>query len=276
MSTVGKWDPLKARDKADVITMAHDGLTSNGKPICALDIGDADIKGHVSVIPGATISVTSGGSVGDSAWVNAGTSGIEPGWSSTDANVGIDDVQEPFSGGFYTPGPTQIDKVKYTYFLDQPVNYKLSDLSGKTLVVADATLWVTDSVSIGTGEFIEVAPGASLKLYVSAASAVIGGSGVINDGGSAAAFQYFGLPTNTSIDYKGNSAFYGVIYAPQATLKLGGGGTTDMDFNGSITVASLTMNGHYHVHYDESLKPSVPGPIIISSWKEVDPNGSIQ
>jgi hypothetical protein len=188
----------------------------------------------------------------------------------------MDDVQEPFSGGYSTPSNFTIGKVKYTYYLNQSVNYKLSSLSGKVLVTGNATLWVTDSVSIGTGEFIEIAPGGSLKLYVSAASATIGGSGVVNDGGFAKDFQYFGLPTNTSIDYKGNSAFYGTIYAPQATLKLGGGGTTDMDYNGSITVALLTMNGHYHVHYDESLQPSLPGAIIVSDWNEVDPNGPIQ
>jgi len=275
-STLGKWDPLKARDKGDVLTMSHDGLTSNGKPLYAMDIGDADIKGHVSVVPGATINLTSGGSVGDSAWVSAGTQGVEPGWSSTGANVGIDDVQQPFSGGYYTPVGTTIGKVKYTYYLDQSANYKLGSLSGKVLVVGNATLWVTDSVNIGTGDFIEIAPGASLKLYVSAASATIAGQGVVNDGGFAKDFQYFGLPTNTSIDYKGNSAFYGVIYAPEAALKLGGGGTTDIDYNGSLTVASLTMNGHYHIHYDESLQPAQAGAFVVSAWNEVDPNGPPQ
>ena len=276
-STGGKWDPAKARDKADVITMAHDGVTANKKPIYALDVGDADIKGHVAIVPGATINMTSGGSVGDSAWVGAGTPGIEPGWSSADANVGIDDVQEPFSGGYYTPTLISASKVPYNYVLDASVNYKIGSLSGKVLVSAsNVVLWVTDSLSIGSGEFIEILPGASLKLYVSAASATIAGQGVVNDGGFAKDFQYFGLPTNTSIDYKGNSAFYGVIYAPQASLKLGGGGTLDMDFNGSITVASLTMNGHYHVHYDESLQPAIPGPIVVNSWNEVDPNAPIQ
>jgi len=275
-STNGKWDPLKARDKGNVITMAHDGLTSNGKPLYALDIGDADIKGHVSVIPGATVNLTSGGSVGDLSWVNAGTQGIEAGWSATDANVGIDDVKPPFSGGYSTPVLTSGNKVPYNYVLDQSVNYQLSKLSGRVLVTGNATLWVTDDVSIGSGDFIEIAAGASLKLYVSAPSASIAGQGVINDGGSANGFQYFGLPTNTSIDYKGNSAFYGIIYAPEAALKLGGGGTTDMDYTGSMTVASLAMNGHYHIHWDEGVQNLLASAIIVSTWNEVDPNGPIQ
>ncbi len=276
-STDGKWDSLKARDKADVITMARDGLTANGKPLYAVDVGDADIRGHVIATAGATINVTSGGSVGDSSWVSAGMQGIEPGWSSTDANVGMDDVQEPFSGGYYTPTLIAGNKALYNYVLDLPGNYKISSLSGKVLVAAtNVVLWVTDDLTIGSGDFIEIAPGASLKLYVSAALATIGGQGVINDGGCASAFQYFGLPTNTSIDYKGNSAFYGVIYAPEAALKLGGGGTTELDFSGSITVASLTMNGHYHVHFDESLVPAQPPPLVVSRWTEVDANGPVQ
>jgi Tfp pilus assembly protein PilX len=275
-STDGKWDPLKAGDGADVITLARDGLTANGKPIYALDVGDADIKGHVTAPSGSTINVTAGGSVGSSSWVNTGTAGIEPGWSSTDASVGIDDVQEPFSGGYYTPGPTTVGKVKYQYYLNQSANYKLSTLSGKTLVTANAVLWVTDDVNIGTGEFIQIADGASLKLYVSAPSAVIGGQGVVNESGLAKNFTYYGLPTNTSIDYKGNSAFYGTINAPQAAVKLGGGGTTDYDFNGSLIVDRLTMNGHYHIHYDESLGTVVPLPLVVSSWNEVDPNAAVQ
>jgi Tfp pilus assembly protein PilX len=277
MSTDGKWDATKARDKGDVITMARDGLTSNNKPIYAVDVGDADIKGHLITIPSATVNVTSGGSVGESSWVNTGTQGIEPGWSSTDANFGLDDVQEPFSGGYYTPTEIPGNQVPFNYVLALPGNYKISRLTGRVLVSApNVVLWVTDDLSIGSGEFIQITNGASLALYVSAPSATIAGQGVINDTGHASAFSYFGLPTNTAIDYKGNSAFYGTIYAPEATLKLGGGGTTDFDFNGSISVYSLTMNGHYHLHYDESLRPSVPPPIVVKSWNEVDPNGPIQ
>src|SRR5439155_17082619 len=140
-----------------------------------------------------------------------------------------------------------IGKVKYTYNLDQSANYKLSILSGKLLVTGNATLWVTDDVNIGSGDFIQIAAGASLRLYVSAPSAVIGGQGIVNTDGYAKNFQYYGLPTNTSIDYKGNASFVGTIKAPQATLKLGGGGTSDYDFIGSAVVRSLTMNGHFHI-----------------------------
>jgi len=102
-STNGMYLAALARDNGDVITNGKDGLTANNKPLYALDIGDADIKGHVSTGPNGTAHITSGGSVGDNAWVNAGSSGVEVGWSANDANVDIHDVTDPFGGNYFTP-----------------------------------------------------------------------------------------------------------------------------------------------------------------------------
>ena len=271
-STNGMYLAALARNNGDVITNAKDGVTSNNKPLYALDIGDADIKGHVSTGPNGTVNITSGGSVGDNAWVNAGNPGIETGWKANDANVDIKDVTQPFTGNYFVPVGATKGNVDYNYVLDQNGNYKLdTTLSGKILVTGNATLWVTGNVNIGSGEFIEVAAGATLKLYVSGASTVIGGQGIVNDTGYAKNFQYYGLPTNTSIDYKGNSTFTGTINAPEADVKLGGGGNSDQDFIGSAVVKSLTMNGHFHVHYDEALQPAIPDGYLVASWNEVDP-----
>ena len=276
-NTLGKYDSAKSKDNGNIVTDASDGLTSNGKPLYALEVGDADIKGHVTTGPTGTVDVTSGGTVGDSAWVTAATPGVKPGWQSNDANLDIPDVQLPdFSGGYSTPGAVTIGKVKYTYYLPIDGNYKLdTTLGGKVLVTGNATLWVTGDVNIGTGDYIQIAPGASLKLYVSGASAVIGGQGIVNSDGYARGFQYYGLPTNTSIDYKGNSSFTGTINAPEADLKLGGGGTTDYDFVGSAVVKTFTMNGHFHIHYDEALRAAANG-FVVSSWNEVDPNAPLK
>jgi hypothetical protein len=274
---LGRWDPATTivRDHGDVLTDAADGLTSNGKPLYALDVGDADIKGHVTTGPSGTVNVTSGGSVGDVAWVSAGTVGVESGWQSHDGNLDIHDVQPPdFSTGYFTPSSKKVGKVNYSFYMGQSGNYKLSSLSGAVYVAGDVTLWVTDSVNLGSSDYIYLAPGATLKLYVSAPSATIGGQGIINTDGYARSFQYLGLPTNTSVDYKGNSSFTGVINAPQADVKIGGGGTSPYDFVGSCVVNSLTMNGHFSIHYDEALRPVViNNGYLVGSWNEVDPNG---
>jgi hypothetical protein len=67
-----------------------------------------------------------------------------------------------------------------------------------------------------------------------------------------------------------------MINAPQAHLKLGGGGNIDYDFSGALIVGSLTMNGHYRVHYDEGLKKVLSPPLVVRSWNEVNPNAPVQ
>jgi len=39
-------------------------------------------------------------------------------------------------------------------------------------------------------------------------------------------------------------------------LSVGGGGNDVSDFVGSIVTRSMTLNGHYNIHYDESLEQS--------------------
>ena len=265
-STNGRWDPAKTKAGGDVRTNARDGK------VAAIDVGNANIKGHVGTGPLGVVDVGSGGSVGDLAWVNASTQGIESGYRTDDENMDISDVKEPFSGGAFTPIGHKVGKINYTYVLPLDGNYKLSSISGKVLVTGNATLWVTDSVAFATGDFIQIAPGASLKLYVSAATATIGGNGVINGDGSANSFAYYGLPTNTSLKMNANAKFTGTVYAPQANFHLGGGGSDPYDFNGACVVNTVKMNGHFHFHYDEALRKLIPGRYVANSWDELDPN----
>jgi hypothetical protein len=116
---------------------------------------------------------------------------------------------------------------------------------------------------------IEIAPGATLKLFVSAPSANIGGNGVVNNGGNALNFQYYGLPSNTSLSMSGNAAFTGVIYAPQAALSLGGGGNNNYDFVGGSVTKTAKLNGHFNFHYDECLKQGPAREYVITAWNEI-------
>lgn len=82
-------------------------------------------------------------------------------------------------------------------------------------------------------------------------------------------FAYYGLPGVTSMTFSGNQQFVGVIYAPEVVLKMNGGGSSDLDIAGALVVQSLTINGHFHVHYDESL--AIYGPskgFVATSWRE--------
>lgn len=82
-------------------------------------------------------------------------------------------------------------------------------------------------------------------------------------------FEYYGLAGVTQVSLKGSSDFIGVIYAPDAQLTLGGGGS-GFGLAGAIVVQNLTMNGNnYKMHYDQSLKLYGPSRgFVATAWRE--------
>lgn len=264
-STGGRYDASKSRDKGDVAT--NSGL------INSLSVGNAEIYGHASTGPGGSVSVGSNGGVGSKAWLDAGNHGIQPGYTSDDMNVAFPDVLPPFSGGASTPTSGTVSGTSYNYVLGSG-NYEMSSLSmsgnQKMIITNNAVLFVRGNISISGNAQILIASGASLKLYVEGASASIGGNGVMNTDARALDFSYYGLPTNTSVTMSGNAAFTGTIYAPNAALSMGGGGSTTYDFVGASISGTVTMNGHYNFHYDESLGNIGPRRgYIVTSWNEI-------
>ena len=166
------------------------------------------------------------------------------------------DLVAPPSSGSFTPTPGIIDGTNYQYVLGSQT-YLLSNLalgsSSKMRVIGNAVLYVTGDISMAGTAFIEISPGASLKLYAGSPSASIGGYGIINNAGNATNFQYYGLSSNTSVSLSGNRSFVGVIYAPGAALSLSAGGADTYHFVGAAVAKTITVNGHWSFHYDENL-----------------------
>ena len=277
-STLGKYDRTKNKPSGDVATNGSD--TASGKNfIPAIDVGEADIKGHVSTVPNGTAQVGAGGSVGDLAWVDGGSPGIQPGWGDGhDNRFDFSIVPVPFTTGYGSPAGGTVGTNNYTCILDGGLNrnYRVNNFSGKVLVTGDVNLLVTDTFNFGSGDFVYIAPGATLKVWVAAPVAVLGGNGVINSDGYAIGFQYYGLAQNTSFKFSANAAFTGTIYAPRADFTLGGGGGNDYDFVGACVVDTVKMNGHYHFHFDEALRGKLWKGYVPVAWNEVDPNGAVQ
>src|SRR3989441_3562676 len=119
-STNGMYDPNPAKTKAIGDVRSNAGA---GK-LAAIGIGNADIKGHLTTGPFGVVEITGGGSVGDIAWVNAGTPGVQPGYRTADNNLEILDVKEPFSGGAFSPGrrPRGGQTKQFVSFPDTPYN----------------------------------------------------------------------------------------------------------------------------------------------------------
>jgi hypothetical protein len=268
-STGGTYDPAKARDHGDISTLS----SADG----AINIGNGQVKGSVHTGPGGTQGVTatvgSGGSVGDSAWVDNKKSGWEDGHFADDETRRIDDVTLPDLTWMNAKwGRYNVSGLgKFQYKLDNSSPWKITDLNGSIYVGSkDVVLYVRGGFKVPTGGQIYIAPGASLTIYVESTTATIDGQGIVNATGIAGNFNYYGLPSNTALNFGANASFVGNIYAPEAFFTLGGGGSTTYDFVGRSVTKAVKMNGHYHFHYDEAL------PLVASfdgyaamSWNEL-------
>lgn len=110
-------------------------------------------------------------------------------------------------------------------------------------------MWANSSITISTGATLRVFAGNNIDL---------GGFGIVNQTGNAANFTLNGLPACRDIKLHGNGSFVGVIYAPSADLTLIGGGSGDEDFSGAAILRSITLDGHWRIHFDEALQRNGP------------------
>lgn len=263
-NTNGKYDPAKNKDGGDIAT--------NSSVEDSLNLWNAEIYGTAATGPGGNVKLGANGSVGTKTWVSSGTKGLEPGRSRDDMNVYFPDVKRPWSGIAFPPIAGTVSGTNYNYVLGDG-NYQMEDLElasdQKIYITGNAKLLVTDEIDITGNAQIIIAPGASLQLYMEGETAKIAGNGLANNNNKAGAFSYWGLPSNKNVMMAGNATLTGTIYAPQAELVLGGGGSNTYDFMGAAVANSVKFNGHYQFHYDESLKFYGPKRgYTITSWNE--------
>lgn len=150
-------------------------------------------------------------------------------------------------------------------------DYLTATLSGSVYIAAPVRMYVTTTLNISD---LIIKPGGSLKLYTSAASASLAGNNSANSDGTADAFSYWGLPSNTSVTFSGNAKFIGTIYAPNADFTMNGTGhDTYYDFSGASITKTARLNGHFNFHYDEALGRMGPfRGYIIDQWIEMPPS----
>jgi len=253
-STLGRYDPLKAGDRGDIV--CAEGIKDS------LYIGNADVFGHVYTGPTATVRVGPNGGVGTHAWRNAGNrGGIQSGYWIKDFNMSFPDVSPPYSSA-PTPSGGNYNGVNYNTILGAG-NWMINRLSGNTIVTGNATILVTDRIDYHGGS-LEIAPGASLKIYMAGEQTSIGTT--INANSSSTNLYYYGLPSNKQIDIKtGGAAFTGAIYAPNAELFING---SNQLFGGAV-VNGARLVGNCQLHFDEALAEGPNRGLVITSWEEL-------
>lgn len=265
----GLYNTSNRMDHGDIASLQ---ISSN-----AISVGNANIAGKVHLPPGGTqydVNLGPNGAVGTVAWaIGGGGTGFEGGnpspYFADDFNLSFPDVSAPYTSGtgLSQPGNGATNTVSTgTYYVNG--NYSIPnkavlDISAYSYVV----LYVHGTFGMNSGGLINIEPGATLVLYVDGSSSTFS---QINNGGNANNFQYFGLPSNTSITMGGNAQYIGTIYAPEASITLNGGGNNVLDYQGAMIVNSLTANGKFNLHYDENLaREPLNGTFIPTNWVEL-------
>ncbi|MDD5139578.1 MAG: hypothetical protein PHY43_04860 [Verrucomicrobiales bacterium] len=254
----GIYDITKARANGNVAT--------DSSLVGAISVGQANIYGHLDTGPGGTATVGNNGYVGP---LPQSGSGIQAGYSADDMNMVFPPVVLPggASGWPSVPGNNVITASGNYYIIG--INNSL------TINAPNVTIYVEGSISLSGNNSITVGTNASrVTLYVGGPSfSTTGNATVNNQTQNAVVLGVYGLPTLTSINFGGNAAYTGTIYAPQAAFSFGGGGGTTYDYVGALVAYNAKLNGHANFHYDESLKRNGPGiGYVPYNWKEITGN----
>jgi hypothetical protein len=250
LSTNGRYDSTKTSTNGDVAVLYG-----------TLDLGNHTVAGDAYLGPSVTL---------------AGSPSQISGTIANDYNYDYPEVVNPDTTGWFSlllslPGLAPDGNI-YDYVFTNNANYIVPNLNGSIYVGTNAHVRLlaqagaTKNVLVAGGGLTNNA--GSLTVYIAASSFSIGGSGAI-DGGRAANLSYYGLSTNTKISYTGNSFFVGTIYAPDADLKLSGGGSGTFDISGSIIAKSVTFSGHFMFHFDEDLLKTASRGFFAVSWAEL-------
>lgn len=232
-----------------------------------VNVGNGTVNGSVFLGPNASDSVLANGTI---------TGGV-----TNDFNVDFPDVVVPNVNWLPAVAlPLTVDGVTYNYVFDNIIPlanlsgyYSINGLNGSIYVGTNTHVTLLLTGSKATATLIRVAGVGStsgqLTVYDDTAQFNLSGSDTI-DSGNALNFTYFGTTNNTSVSLSGNASFTGTIYAPEANVSMGGGGSTTYDFVGSLIANSITMNGHFRFHYDENLTAVGPRKgFIPNSWTEL-------
>jgi len=294
-ATVDSWNsdpdhnPATAAVDYDSSSMRANGsVGSISVAVGSIGVNNADIFGYAST-GGAAVTVGSQGKVGP---FGTGNGVIAAGHTSTNFSATFDPVSAPtatyLSIGAISSTTTlpvsnsdahvTIDGVDTYYYTSPKVdltNNALNITAGKRVILQLTNTTTSISVGGGTGA-INVNVGAKLEIYTPGDISVAG-NGVMNGGTSDATanqpinFQIWGTKTTgtQNISVSGNGVFSGVIYAPQGSVTMNGGGNSG-NVSGSIVANDITLNGSCKFHYDESLGNFGAGnPFRVTKWKEL-------
>lgn len=146
-------------------------------------------------------------------------------------------------------------------------------------ITGHVKMYVDDTITIAGRGSLTLAPGATLQI-VQGPSGAAGGAPEMNIVANSIVKTSGAPPTAASLrissaspgdlNLSGTSDFYGVIYAPSATVDLQGNSAV----TGAVVANVLSVSGNPRFHYDEALATDGTGAADFARlpWREVTPD----
>jgi hypothetical protein len=251
-STGGGYDPAKRQANALA------GCVSG-----TFDLGNGDIWGKIVEGPNVTgVSTGPNCSVGNLLWHSTGNHGIQMGARISDPSLSAPDNLAPFTTA-PTPPPLILGTTNYAAVLDNGDYMVSGNLNGRILVRGNARLYVTGNVTVTGSSFLQLSPGASLRLSVGGANVNI--QDVRMTPGTSTFLGVYGLPSvnHVSVDTGPTSPCF--INAPSANFSMHG----NSQFYGAVVCDRYSSGGSPAFHFDEALSALAATPqFTILSWAE--------
>ncbi|MHC4658883.1 MAG: DUF7305 domain-containing protein, partial [Planctomycetota bacterium] len=146
--------------------------------------------------------------------------------------------------------------------------------TGAILEIAgeDVVMHVTGDIWLGQGCEILVKPGSSLTLYLDGNLIAGNSNGINNETQIPSNFVLFGTGEKQIFDLKAKSAWYGAVYAPNATTTVFAGG----DMYGAFVCSDFEMKSACNLYYDEALRDEAITQVgscwVVDRWFEGQAN----
>ncbi len=142
-------------------------------------------------------------------------------------------------------------------------------LNGEALTIeGDVELYVTGDVTLDNSARIDIDPNAHLTIYLAGSLDGKNSSGFNNSTQQPPRLKLYGLETCNSIIIKNSAKFYGIIYAPTATVDMHNGA----EIYGAVVADSYIQRNSATFYYDASLRDVGLGDDFIrfvpTHWRE--------
>ncbi|MFA5262552.1 MAG: hypothetical protein WC378_01915 [Opitutaceae bacterium] len=249
---------------------------SNG----AMSVGNGQVWG-VAAIAASDATAISGNHaiVGPYGSTDIVASAVQTNFTAT-----FPDISAPTPAVSYTVGALGVTTLPRSGDLPNSDGYYYYNISGislsgnasKVLHIDDKVVLINanalNGISVTGQASISLGAQGDLQIYT-AGTVSIGGNGVTNENAPVKCAIWSTLTTasggSQSISVSGNGVLSAVVYAPNATLSLNGGGSGGAVF-GSMIGKTITLNGGAEFHYDEALGSAGNlGAWTIQSWTEL-------